>query len=354
MADDQNWFQELMEDTNMKVAEESEKTEEKPSVLKEIFKHSASKKEITEDVVSENTEAAPSGASKGHAAAKKSREKKGFKTDNITEVKTDEGVKQVNSDTGEIVDMAEAAEEVFGSPAPAEESKIQPPVPRTEEKQSEESKPPSDEKGVTVGGHKITDATMQKMAEILIYNHEFSEEEVVNFVNKMDYYMGELREIADFKEILPEDCIEVMTKADAAVKAYLRRKSETLDPHALADMQRVLIGYKYSVGNLAAKYTAKSLAHEIGYYAIRGASFVALSKLGRSVEKNVREGSTVADRENKAQTLTVPQSQVRVYYSWVAKRIESLQWTLSGVIDNISQYLIEARRERKVAETPER
>ena len=88
---DNNWFQELVAESSEKMAKQhdepkadpSEPTAETPSdlpakssVLKALFAKPAEQKEITEEVISEKTEAAPSGASKGHAAAKEKRKKK--------------------------------------------------------------------------------------------------------------------------------------------------------------------------------------------------------------------------------------------------------------------------------------
>ena len=195
---------------------------------------------------------------------------------------------------------------------------------------------------------------MKMMVENLwqIYGKEGSDD----FTDKATHFMGQIKDLFAFSQydpkdvqtllrILPDDTCEAIEKSKERMSEYMNFKEGA--PDKIVTMRKVMIGWKARLGELIAKYKPLTLAYELGYYSLRGSAFVALTHVGRNLERNIKEASTVKDREQQAQIMTLGISKERVYYDWVVEVLVQNQRALANMIDNMEHELIELRHQRR-------
>lgn len=198
---------------------------------------------------------------------------------------------------------------------------------------------------------------MQVMVESLW--HIYGKEQADEFVDKSSYFMGKVKELFAFSQydpkdleqlcaMMPEDTREALEKSKERMAQYM--KSASVPPETLVQWRKLMIGWKARLGELIGKYKPMTLAYELGYYTLRGSAFVALTHVGRSLERNIKEGTTVKDREQQSQIMTLGIAKERVYYDFVVEVLMQNQRALADMIDNMNQELIELRHQRRTEE----
>lgn len=192
---------------------------------------------------------------------------------------------------------------------------------------------------------------MELMVESLYYIHDATDAKVQLFTSKIEWFAEQIGKLVSFSDVLPDDCIEPLEKAKEQMAWYMRNPPMT-SPAQIVERRKVLIGWKARLGELIAKYKPKTVAYELGYYSLRGAAFVALSHVGRSLEQNIKHGTTVKDREQQSQVMTLGIAQERVYFDFVVETLIQNQRAIADMIDNMEQELIELRHQRRTESSP--